>query len=169
MSVDLEQLRMDVARLSTELLQLQAERQAAIAFEFQGGHERGAILRDEYSMVQAIAASFWPTINAARTGIVIEEGDVMLGALAWVEWASITAATTTPAVSATDTHVWLEINVVTPAATMVVGSKAAMKAALDSTEDDSTMVYPLIGTTWADGKITKAKRLLDAIIPRASG
>jgi hypothetical protein len=115
-----------------------------------------------------ISASFWPTINDAGTGITIEEGDVVLGPMTWVEWASITSATTTPAVSSTDTHVWLEVNVVANTAIMVVGTKAAMMAALTSTEDDTIMVYPLIGTTWASGKITKAKRLLDAIIPRAA-
>jgi len=113
--------------------------------------------------------SFRPTIDSAGTGIEIETGDVVLGPMKWIEWGSITDASTTPSVSSTNTHVWLEINVATPSASMVVGSKADMMAALDSTEDDNTMVYPLVETTWESGKITKAKRLLDAIIPRAAG
>lgn len=111
--------------------------------------------------------SFRPTINAAGTGITIEEGDVVLGPGTWIEWASITGKTTTPAVTSTNTHVWLEINVVTPSASMVVGTKAAMMAAMTSSV--TTMAYPLIGTTWSGATITSAKRLLEAVIPRAAG
>jgi hypothetical protein len=107
--------------------------------------------------------SFRPTINANRTSITVEAGDVVLGPGTWQE-----IAESTPAVTSTDTHVWLEIKVdgsTTPV--MQVGTKAAMMAAM--TTSATTMAYPLIETVWASGKITKARRLLDAIIPRAAG
>jgi hypothetical protein len=115
--------------------------------------------------------SFEAWSNEAHDGIIMEEGDVFLGPLTWVEWASITSASTTPTVSSTNTHVWLEIDVATPAAAMVVGSKADMQAALDATEQLTKTVCPLVATTWSAGVIVKVKGLQcgDVKLFRAAG
>ncbi len=113
------------------------------------------------------AESFRPKVLADGSGITMQTGDVVLGPGTWIEWGSITGATTAPAVSDSDTHVWLEINVSAPSAAMVVGSKAEMMAACTSSK--TTIAYPLIETTWSGVVCVAAKRLLDAIIPRAAG
>jgi hypothetical protein len=76
-------------------------------------------------MVQAIAASFWPTINSDGVSITLEAGDVVLGPGTWQQ-----IAESTPSVTSTNTHVWLEIPVDGGSAVMQVGTKAAMMAAM---------------------------------------
>jgi len=124
--------------------------------------------------------SFEAFANDGLNGIVMEPGDIYLGPLTWILWADIDGFTTTPAVSATDTHVWLEVRQDTEELTgsigagyawMKYGAKAAMLAALDSTERYTKCVVPLIETIWAAGVITKVKNLQcgDAKIFRAAG
>lgn len=111
--------------------------------------------------------------QAGPTGIELEPGDIWLGPLTVIHWADIIDSTTTPAVSATDTCVWLEIDVTadSEAAVMAVGSRSDMEAALTSTEQLTKMVVTLVETTWSDGEITKVKNLHcgDVLIPRAAG
>lgn len=98
----------------------------------------------------------------------IETGDVWMGPLTVIEWASITSATINPNVSSTDTHLWLEIDVSNESAVMVYGSKTAMKSALDSNEQRTKLVCPLVETTWTGTVLTKVKNLQcgDVLIPR---
>jgi len=117
--------------------------------------------------------SFLSIPNDENTGIVMEPGDVILGPMTWVHWAGITGASTTPAVSSTDTCVWLEVVITkgSEAATMKVGSRSAMENSLDSTEQETTEVVPLVETTWTNDLVTKVKNLQcgDAKISRGAG
>jgi len=118
--------------------------------------------------------------NATFDGIIMEPGDIYLGPLAFILWDDIDGKDTTPSVSATDTHVWLEVRQDTEELTgsigpgyawLKYGAKSAMLAALDATEQLTKCVVPLVETVWADGVITKVKNLQcgDAKIFRAAG
>lgn len=135
-----------------------------------GGTAVGSPVSSTYETYYTKCYSFecWRTGDAT---IAMEPGDVFWGPLTWVEWASITSATPTPAVNSSDAYVWLEIAVDTPSATMVVGSKSAMQNALDATEQLTKTVCPLAMTVWTDGVITKVKNLQcgDVKIFRAAG
>lgn len=164
LSSEIAALRAQVSQLTIELMQLRGERGAALPFDFAQGDSGVLAGRiEQASRVLTLAASFWPTISADESEITLEPGDVVLGPGTW----ALEFSETTPAVSSTNTHVWLEINVKTGETTMEVGSKTDMKAACADSQD--TIAYPLIETVWSAGKITKARRLLDAIIPRAGG
>jgi hypothetical protein len=124
--------------------------------------------------------SFEAFANDDLDGIVMETGDIYLGPLTWILWADIDGVTTTPTVSATDTHVWLEVRQDTGTSTgsigagyawMKYGTKAAMLAALDAGEQMVKCVVPLVETVWAAGVITKVKNLQcgDSKIFRAAG
>ena len=107
--------------------------------------------------------------NVARTGIIMEPGDILLGPLSFIDWADIDGYDTTPAVTSTNTHAWLEVRTDSQTiptgslgagyAWLKVGTKADMRAALDSTEILTKTVVPLVETTWAAGVITKVKGL----------
>lgn len=115
--------------------------------------------------------SFESWANGDLDGIVMEPGDVWLGPLTVIHWASFTGATTTPPVSSTDTCVWLEVSVVAGSEAVVFqyGSRAAMEAALDATEQQTKLVVPLVETFWSGTEITKVKNLQcgDVVIARA--
>jgi hypothetical protein len=131
---------------------------------------------DDEAVPVAHCYSFEAWSNVARTGIIMEPGDILLGPLSFIDWADIDGYDTTPAVTSTNTHVWLEVRVdslIEPTgslgagyAWLKVGTKAGMRAALDSTEILAKTVVPLVETTWAsDGEtppvytITKVKGL----------
>lgn len=108
----------------------------------------------------------WKT---AATTIEMEPGDILLGPLSFINWADIDGYTTTPTVTSTNTHVWLEVRVdsqIEPTgslgtgyAWLKVGTKADMRAALDSTEILTKTIVPLVETVWSAGAITKVKGL----------
>ena len=124
---------------------------------------------DDEDVPVAHCYSFEAWSNAARTGIIIEPGDILVGPLSFIDWADIDGYDTTPAVTSTNTHVWLEVRVdslIEPTgslgagyAWLKVGTKANMRAALDSTEILTKTVVPLVETVWAAGVITKVKGL----------
>jgi len=117
--------------------------------------------------------SFRGWIDDATTALNMETGDVVLGPMTWIHWSDITGHDTTPAVNSTDVCVWLEVTITkgSEAATMQVGSRSAMESALDSTEQETTEVVPIIETTWTDGVLTKVKNLQcgDVKISRGAG
>jgi hypothetical protein len=124
---------------------------------------------DDEAVPVAHCYSFEAWSNAARTGIIMEPGDILVGPLSFIDWADIDGYDTTPAVTSTNTHVWLEVRVdslIEPTgslgagyAWLKVGTKADMRAALDSTEILTKTIVPLVETTWAAGVITKVKGL----------
>jgi ribosomal protein S1 len=158
----LSMLRAQVALLEARIEEAEAE--GAFHFRDGPGFQEGA--QDEYH--RGIESySFRPTITDDGTGIDLEAGDIMLGPASWIE-----IAASAPSVSESNTHVWLQIDVAAKTHTMEVGSKSAMMAAWSALSEDAkakTMIYPIIETVWEDGTITKVRRLLDAIIPRAAG
>lgn len=108
--------------------------------------------------------------NSALTGIDMEPGDVMfepgdngVSPSEWVNWADITNASTTPAVSSTDVCVWLLIDVTALTATMMKGSESAMKgyiAGLSDADKKHTTMRPLVKTEWQTvGSVTTIKRV----------
>lgn len=107
--------------------------------------------------------------NETGTGIIMEPGDVMfepgdngVSPSEWIDFASITGSSTTPAVSSTDVCVWLAIDVEALTATMMKGSEAAMKgyvASLSESAKKHTTMRPLVKTEWADGVIKRVKNL----------
>ena len=103
----------------------------------------------------------------------MEPGDVVLGPLTWVHWADITGNDTTPEVTSTDTCVWLEVVITkgSEAAAMKIGSRSDMESALDSTEQETKEVIPLVETWWAAGVLVKVKNRQcgDAKISRGAG
>jgi len=124
---------------------------------------------DDEAVPVAHCHSFEAWSNVARTGIIMEPGDILIGPESFIDWADIDGYDTTPAVTSTNTHVWLEIRVdslIEPTgslgagyAWLKVGTKADMRAALDSTEILTKTVVPLVETVWADDVITKVKGL----------
>jgi hypothetical protein len=88
-----------------------------------------------------------------------------------IHWADISGYDTTPDVSSGAPCVWLEVDVATTAAVMVVGTRAGMEDALDETEQLTKCVVPLVETVWADGVISKVRNLQcgDVKIFRAAG
>lgn len=116
--------------------------------------------------------------NSAKNGIVMEPGDVMfepgdngVSPSEWLNWAGITNASTTPAVSSTDVCVWLSIDITALSAEMMVGTESEMKgyiAGLSEADKKHTTMRPLVKTEWADGVITRVKNLQcgDVIISR---
>jgi hypothetical protein len=124
---------------------------------------------DDEAVLVAHCYSFEAWSNVARTGIIMEPGDILVGPLSFIDWADIDGYDTTPAVTSTNTHVWLEVRVdslIEPTgslgagyAWLKVGTKAAMRAALDSTEILTKTIVPLVETVWAAGVITKVKGL----------
>ncbi len=127
----------------------------------------------ELGMGHCYAFEAWA--NNAKTGILLEPGDIMFGpgcpSSLWIEWGSISGASQTPAVSSSDPYVWLEINVSALTASMAVGSKAEMQGAITGATLQTTMIWPLVVTTWAGGVITKVKNLQcgNVVISRAAG
>ena len=109
--------------------------------------------------------------NAERDGVTMEPGDVWLGPMTVIHWADISGYDTTPDVSSGAPCVWLEVDVATTAAVMVVGTRAGMEDALDETEQLTKCVVPLVETVWADGVISKVRNLQcgDVKIFRAAG
>lgn len=122
----------------------------------------GAVIGHTYSF------EAWATSDADTTLNMIA-GDVWLGPDTVIHWGDISGASTTPSVSSTNTCVWLEIDLsaATPTAIMYTGTRADME---EGPDDDTTLVVPLVETTWTDGAISAVKNLHcgDVCISRAN-
>lgn len=96
--------------------------------------------------------------------IEIVPGDLLTGAQTWIQWGSITGATTTPALTSTNVCCWVEENVTAGTAEMVVGKWLAVPEGSgmakpftttgDPSEADQKVLHPIVKTTWTSGHIT---------------
>lgn len=115
------------------------------------------------------------TWKTSDTTIEMEPGDIWLGPATVIHWTDISGYDTTPAVTSTDTCLWLEINVDAETALLAPpGTRNEMEngdSHLDASELLNTMIVPLVETTWAGGVITAVKNLQcgDVKISRAAG
>ncbi len=97
--------------------------------------------------------------RASTTAISVRPGDVWLGPITKIAWASITNAATTPAVDATDTCVWLIVDLSTQTAEMYVGTRSAMEGSVSGAALATKLLVPLVETVWTAGVITEVVNL----------